>query len=362
LRCLAAASAEDSVQDYDIRLLTPATEPAYRALVSASPMARWTHTLGWRAVLEDLGMGESVCFTAWRSGALVGALPAFVRRAPVGAVLNSLPWFQSAGGPVAAADLDAAARGGLQRALLGAMLEWCRAEGLAVACVIGSGFSDYDDAQLPHPPDFSLRRRIQGVDLTRQLVFRPSVAPMIKKAAAHRPVLRLARSLDEVRVVYDLYLATMARIGVKPYDFAVYRQSFIHAGDGWTPAFAWAEVEGEAVAGMLLMEGFATVDYFSAGSTDFGRQIQASSWLCADRLADAARRGLRWWNWMASPTPSVYDFKKRWGSVDLHYPIWLWTVGDTSALRALPPHELAEQFPGYFALPYDWLAPIAAAR
>src|SRR5690348_9395059 len=96
-----------------IDTLAPGDEKDYADLVARVPASPLTHTLAWRNVLTGQGPGEPVYWLAHRAGRLRGALPAFVYRTEAGAVLNSLPFIQSTGGVLAAADADAGERAGL---------------------------------------------------------------------------------------------------------------------------------------------------------------------------------------------------------------------------------------------------------
>ena len=80
-----------------------------------------------------------------------------------------------------------------------------------------------------------------------------------------------------------------------------------------------------------------------------------NSWLANQQIMQAKREGYDWWNWMASPSNQVFDFKRQWGSEERKYPISLWRLGDLSTWFHLSHSELSAYFPGYFALPYDWL-------
>jgi hypothetical protein len=340
---------------WQIQTLAPGDEQAYAELVARSPASPLTHTLAWRNVLIGQGLGEPVYWLAARAGRVRGALPAFVRRTEAGAVVNSLPFIQSTGGLVCAAAAGPEERGELTRLLGQAMLAWCRDQGVGVACVVGPAFADDPDEAWPRPADFTVRRVVRALDLTRPADYCPSVEGSIKKAERFGPVLRQARSAGEARLVYGLYAGHMRGMGVEPLPWDFFARVFAEGAlRGWA-RFAWAEVEGEPAAGLILLWHGQVVDYYSVGSTPRGRAAQAGSWLCDRMIREARAAGLRWWNWMASPNPGVYDFKKRWGGADRQYAVRGWLLGDPAPWRARTPAELRALFPGYFVLPYDLL-------
>jgi hypothetical protein len=340
---------------WEARLLSADEESAYAALVRCCRFSPLAHTLVWRNVLAGLGMGEPLYWLAYRDGQLRGALPVFVRRTEVGAVLNSLPFIQSTGGVIPAPDTGPAERVDLARVLGEAVLGWCRGNGVEVACVIGSAFTEDPKLTWPAAPDFCVRRVVRALDLTEPLAYCPSVQGSIKKAERARPVLREAGSAEEARLVFDLYANHMLGMGVEPLCWDFFRRAYAEAGPQRRARFLWAEVGGEPAAGLILMWHGQVVDYFSVGSTPLGRKIQAGSWLCDQQIRAAHAAGVRWWNWMASPNQNVYDFKKRWGGHDYEYPIQGWLLGRRQAWLGLGAARLRALFPGYYIAPYEML-------
>jgi len=219
-----------------------------------------------------------------------------------------------------------------------------------VATLIGSPYRGEEDAAaFPRAPDFHKRRATNVLDLAQPLAPRPSIVGSVRKAERLQPRHRVAASAAEARAVYDLYAASMRRLCVTPHPLALFET----LGD--RARFVWAEVAGEMASALILLVHGEVLEYHSVGNSEAGRRLQTNSWLCLRELQWARDQGLRWWNWGASPTPAVHDFKKRWGGRDLTFPIWGFCLSDVSSWRRLTPAELAAAFPSYFVLPYDQL-------
>jgi Acetyltransferase (GNAT) domain len=338
-------------EGWSVETMDGTTEPAYAALVAAAPASPITHTLLWRDLLAGLGLGEPIYWLARRNGQVRAALPAFVRRASGGAVLNSLPLVQSVGGVITPGDAGPPERAGAVQALLAAMLGWSAAQDVRVACVVGGPYRGEADAPaFPLPPDFRLVRSTNVLDLGRPLQPRASITWTVRKAEGFSPVHHLARTPAEARAVYDLHAASMQRLGVSPQPWAFFERL---VGPG--ARFVWAEVGGEMVSALILLVHGEVIEYHSVGNSETGRRLQTNTWLCHRELEWARAQGLRWWHWGVSPSPAVHDFKKRWGGQDRPYPVWGWCTGDVAAWRSLTPPQLAAIFPSYFVLPYDQL-------
>jgi GNAT acetyltransferase-like protein len=340
---------------WSVATVDAAGEEAYARLVAAAPASPLSHTLLWREALRQLGVGEPVYWLALREGAVRAALPAFVCRSARGAVLNSLPFVQSTGGIISAPDVGPAERAEAGRLLVETMLEHCRREAIDVACIVGSPYrGDEDAATFPQPADFQMVRVTNVLDLQAPFAPRSSIQWTVRKAERFAPRHRVAATLGEARVVHDLYAAGMRALGVAAHPWVLFERLFVGPPGA---RFVWAEVDGQPVSALILLLHGSVVDYYCVGTSDAGRRLQTASWLCQREIEAARERGQRWWNWGVSPSPAVHDFKKRWGGQDRPYPIWGFCPGDVSAWHRLSPSTLAAEFPAYFVLPYDRLAP-----
>ena len=75
----------------------------------------------------------------------------------------------------------------------------------------------------------------------------------------------------------------------------------------------------------------------------------------------ARSRGIRWYNWQASPPEGgVSRFKRQWGSREHGYCYLTRVTGDASALQESSPEALSAAFPWHYVLPYDQLGRGAA--
>jgi hypothetical protein len=325
-------------------------EEDYRVLVAGAAASPLSHTWLWRQALEALGVGEPIYWLAACDGRPRAALPAFVRRAERGAVLNSLPFVQSTGGVIAAADVSAEERVQAAALLRQELLDHCRRAQIDIACLIGSPYHPEEAGA----PDFRMVRVTNVLDLAAPFSPRPSTQWTVRKAEGFRPRHRVAVTAAEARAVHELYAASMAGMGVKAHPWALFERLLVPGDAG--ARFVWAEVDGEMVSALILLVHREVVDYYCVGNSEAGRRLQTASWLCQREIEAARARGQRWWNWGVSPSPAVHDFKKRWGGEDRPYAISVFCPGDVSAWQRATPAALAAEFPAYFVLPYDRLA------
>ncbi|MFC1608182.1 GNAT family N-acetyltransferase [Candidatus Latescibacterota bacterium] len=351
-----AESISSKKSGWHVEILSIQSEQSYNAFMNKVVTSHLSHTLLWRDVLLQMKCGEPVYWLAFQDGELLGVLPSFVLRNQRGSVLNSLPFFQSTGGVVAFPELDPDTHIELTSRLLQAMLEWCSSHEINSATVIGSPFHNNTTVVSSQiTPDYLGKRTVRVIDLTGPLDFRQSVVWTINKAAKCNMKIQYASTLPEAKLVYDIYRENMIRIDVEPTGWTFFEHLFRLTSDEGISRFIWAEYKNEPVASMVLLWYRGIVDYYAIGSTDVGREIQANTWLCSTQIKAAQDDGFTWWNWMASPTEQVYNYKKRYGGTDRTYPIMTWVFKDISTWKHLSPDEIAKLFPGYYVIPYHIL-------
>src|SRR4051794_16492980 len=166
---------------WSVATVDEAREPAWTALVRDAPASPLSHSLRWRRALRALGLGEPIYWLALQDGVPRAGLPAFVRRSPRGAVLNSLPFVQSTGGVVSAAAASPGERAEAAALLHEHLLAHCRDDQIDVACVVGSPYPGADQPPAP-PPDFEMVRTTNVLDLAAPFSPRPSVEWTVRKA------------------------------------------------------------------------------------------------------------------------------------------------------------------------------------
>lgn len=333
--------------------LSSETEELYNRLILSAPGACVSHTLAWRDLLQEIGMGTPQYWILRSHGEAIAALPAFVKHTTLGGVLNSLPLAQSTGGLLWHSRLNATAVSAAHTMLLQALLSWCSSHEIDVACLVDSAFVSTPLATV-RAPDFEFSRTIQALDLQQPVRVRPSTQGAIEKAARLGSSMRIATTPAEVDLVHAMYAETLTRAGASPLPLAAFRTMFDLLDRPGYARFAWSEIAGVPAAGLLTTQFGGIVDYYACGATNSGREAQANSWLTWQQI-QAAREEASWWNWMASPSDGVFRFKKRWGSTEKQYSIRLWLTGAAARLKRSNPAELADVFPGYFVLPYQWL-------
>jgi CelD/BcsL family acetyltransferase involved in cellulose biosynthesis len=348
-----------------VETLTDAGEAEYERFVLRSPRTLLYHGAGFRRLLRAVLEAEDRYLVARdTSGAIVGALPAFLRRGAGGhgAVLNSLPFFGSNGGL-----LEFEGSAAVRRALLDRFEALAREESCVSSTIVTSPLDEEDASRsdiafdlrderlgqvttLPgpaadvgaalmdlfHVKSRNALRKAQKLALT---VTREEEDALAFVAATHRQnILAKAGLAKEPR-----FFETLARVYERGRDY-----------DVWV-----ARHDGQPVAGLLVLYFNRTAEYYTPAVVEEYRSWQPLSLIVFEAMQAAVQHGLLWWNWGGTwaSQEGVRRFKERLGAGDRPYHYFT-RLFDPSLLHRRP-EDLLREFPHFYVLPFSALRPEA---
>ena len=333
------------------------------AFFEACPTSFAQQTVGWRDVIVSLGVDEPITLGCRRAGALVGVLPAYRFAGPLGAILTSCAQAGPLGGVACLPDEDAEA---VYAALLRAFLETARDERCAVASVISNPF--WPDAALLErhlEPHFVLENTCQALDLegavdaTGGFVGGSNgLRRNLRKAEAAPLVIDEAQTPANVAAWYEIHAARQREIGTTPLPRALFDAALEHMVPRGKARFFFVRHAG---TGELLGGGFyvvhgAVIDAFMPAVRSEEARLGVGFFLALHSLRWARRRGLRLYNWQASPPASgTARYKQQWGSRDVPYAYLTRVTGDAGALLQSSIAAIRDGYPWHYVLPFDRL-------
>jgi len=342
----------------NVEALTPAREEAYEQFVSSHPAATLYGSLAYRRFLRAVTGEEDRYLVATDEDAVIGVLPAFLQRdRGRGAVLNSLPFFGSLGGVLAAPGRSDAAG-----ALVEAFTGMAEAAGCISRTIITSPLDEDVSLYEQRPHSFRDRRTGQitplppaGEDLERRLleVFDDPRPRNIRRAQKSGVTVTERWDEDALRFVAELHAENIGALGglVKPLEvFLAVPRCF----DRSQFSVFTAARDGRDVAALLAFFYNGTVEYFTPAVRQDERPHQPLSLIIFQAMQCAVRRGFVRWNWGGTWTSqeSLYDFKKRWGAVDHPY-FYFTTVADSVLDRTR--EDILAAHPNFYVCPFDQL-------
>jgi hypothetical protein len=334
-------------------------------LLAASPGSVAQQTPGWRDAILGAGEDEPLALACRSEGRLVGLLPAWRFEGPLGAVLTSCAQAGSLGGVACRAGAD---REAVYRALLGAFVELARERGCAVATLISNPFQpDRELCEAVLAPDFVLENVCQAVDLEAAL---DAEGEPVGVSAALRRNLRRACSgalrVDEeqsaanLREWYAIHAARHREIGAEPLPEALLRGALEGAVPRGAGRFFFVRrtADGEMVAGGLYLHHGSVLDAFMPSIRSADAALRPAYLLALHTMRFARARGLRFYNWQASPPDGgVERFKRQWGSRDHGYAYLTRVTGDVEPILAASPETVRAAYRWHYVLPFDRMGP-----
>ncbi|MGE4552568.1 MAG: lipid II:glycine glycyltransferase FemX [Desulfovibrionaceae bacterium] len=321
----------------------------------------WRYGRMLRAVLPE---AEPCYLAAVQGDDIVGVLPCFMSApGPCGPVLNSLPFFGSHGGVLAADDAPEAAD-----FLLRGLDELARARGCASATVITSPFESRLDRYEAFFPD---ALRDQRISMVTPL---PGDAPDVEEALfarfhsirrndirrAQRAGVRVRRADDEATAAFlaRAHGLSMTAIGGLPKPDSFYRALFAALRPGQDWSLYAADLDGTTVAALLVLHWGDTLEYFVPAILAEHRNTQAMALAIYTAMVEGTRRGFRRWNWGGTglTMDGVYHFKSKWGTREGRYHYFTRLYPEGRPLLEMPPARILAAYPWFFTLPFHALA------
>lgn len=333
--------------------LRPDGDEEYEEFVRAHPQALLYHSARFRDFLVDL-LGCEPCYGVARAqGRIRGVLPLMAAAGPRGRVLNSLPFYGSNGG-ILAADAEAGA----------ALAAWYRdcvaSEGVAAATMIDNPLDPADPAPAHDVSDVRVgcMTPLAGAgDPDERLLALIDGSARRNVAKAVRSGVAVDVDNDAFDTLEDLHRAGMESIGGRPKSPAFFRAvpRCFRAGEDYD--LYVARIGGEIVAALLVFFYGSVAEYYVPATRAESRSEQPMAAILRRAMVDAMGRGLTQWNWGGSwvSQENLIRFKTKWGGRACEYRYWT-SITDPELLTA-GPDELLAAYPDFFVVPFASLRP-----
>lgn len=339
----------------------PGADAELCAFFAACPASFAQQTPAWRDAIADLCEDEPLFLGARRAGRLVGVLPAWRFEGPLGAILTSAAQAGPLGG---VACLPEEAPEPVYAALLGAFRALAAERGCALASVLTNPF--WPDAELcaRHlEPGFVLENACQVLDLAA--AFDPAGALRgggdglrrnLRRAAEGRLVVDEAQTPANVAEWYALHAERHREIGATPLPERLFSAALEHAVPRGVARFFFVRTAdaGELAAGGLYLLHGQVMDALMPSVRRAHAALSAGHLLALHSMRFALARGVRLYNWQASPPGGgVRRFKLQWGSRDAAYRYLTRVTGDARPFLEARVDDVRRGYAWHYALPFD---------
>lgn len=322
---------------------------------AVNPSVLGYHYPFYRDMLERIGIGDPHYLGAWTGDELVAFLPGFLRKAPLGTCYCSLPFF----GPNAGVIEDTDDRHpGAAAALIDAVSQQLATLPDAISAAFYTNFLPTESEREQALFEGALR----VPKFTQFLPIADGTWPGVLRRNLRKAVaagVRIERHLDEERItrICAIYHQNCNAYGIPPKPAEAVRFLLTEGHRLGFVRCHTALLEGQVVSALVTLWSPLTVSYYIPCTTPEARSTQAGVALIDRVYREAAAEGRRYWNWESSPDreSGVYRFKKKWGSKESDYSIYVRPFRPERFFRDVGRDQLSREFPYYFVYPYGRL-------
>jgi SAM-dependent methyltransferase len=331
------------------------------AFFAACPTSFAQQTPGWRNVITSIDSDEPVFLGCRRRGQLVGVLPAYRFAGPLGAILTSVPQAGALGGVAVLPETDPEP---VYAALLSAFIAESARRGCVLASVITNPF--WPDRALYErhlQPDYVLENACQALDLEASLdaagnpaAGSPHLRRHLRKAESGALAIDEEQSPANVEEWYGIHHARHREIGATPLPKAMFTSALEHMVSRDKARFFFVRLagSGEMAGGGFYVYHGAVIDALMPAVRSDCMRLAANYLLGLHTIRWARARGLRFYNWQASPPDSgVHRYKRQWGSRDVPYCYLTRITGDHGPIVRSTVEVVGAAYRWHYVLPYD---------
>lgn len=340
-----------------------AEQSDYAAFVQCHPQALIYHTLEYKALLHRLlPEARAHYLLGFADGKLKAVLPAFILSTEAGTVINSLPFYGSHGGLLAAEESAE-----VVEAVVAAFEVLSSGEGVISATVIEPVFPtvpdngalfvhDLEDFRIGQVSSLPSGDAGEAIEAGILAGMHQKARNSLRRGLRENFVVSHGDSLENISDLEQLHRENMSAIGGQAKSsafFSAVRESFEY--DTHYRIYMARAANGDVAASLMVLYFRDWVEYFVPASHQDYRSKQPLSVLILRAMTDAAleRQSTKWnWGGTWASQDGVYRFKSRWGARDHRYRYFIRLPLGLDPLKAHGLEGLQRSFPFFFTCPY----------
>ena len=161
----------------------------------------------------------------------------------------------------------------------------------------------------------------------------------------------------EIDVVFDIYQQNCIDYNIPPKPKECIRY-LINEGRVNPHVKTYVAILNEKIiAALIMIYSPATASYYLPCSIHEYRSYQPTTYLINHAINESVSRGIKYWNWESSPSKDsgVFKFKKKWGSLDGNYKIYVKLYKEVDFYRKFGQESISNLFPYFFVYPFNKL-------
>ncbi len=342
---------EKLIDDYDDKL-----EDFLNKLSEIDPCVLGYHYPFYRKMLKRIGLGESFYLGLFEGDKILAVLPGFIKTSDLGKVYSSLPFF----GPNSGVLCINEKRIEYTKEITNYLLNVLDADGFISASIYSPFLSNMDEETHIMKDKFPLEieKFTSYIDM-KELSVSSKIRYDIRKSEKAGVIVSDGISDEKIDQFYKIYLQNCADFSIPMKPKGCIEELLKEALNKKNVSVYFAELDNVVIGGLIMIWSNSVASYYLPCALNEHRSLQPNTLLINQALNDAIEREIKYWNWESSPSEEsgVYKFKKKWGSTDVQYKIFLKAYKEEQFFKNLGMEEISKAFPHYYVYPFHKLEP-----
>ncbi|CDI06454.1 peptidoglycan bridge formation glycyltransferase FemA/FemB family protein [Candidatus Nitrosotenuis uzonensis] len=326
----------------------------YNKLLSNSYEATFYHSTKHILFLQKILKIPMNFFVASEKDKLLGLLPFFSKKSPLGIVVNSLPFFGSYGGFIAD-------QFETQKAILNALNEYNKQNDVLSSVIIVSPFSNFTSIyEKFYKFSFKEERRIQCIDLhekSQEMLwneFEQRVRRAIRKGQKNNiSISKITPEGDSIEKFYQMHKMDMESKGgrSKPKSFFENLNKIFETDTDYN--LFCAKYDGREIAYLLTFYFNSYVEYYMPAYDSTLKHLQGTSVLLWESIKHALEKNFKFYNFGGTwkNQEELYRFKRGWAAKDM--PYFYYIYGDIERAKKNGLEQIKKDFENFYVFSYD---------
>lgn len=308
----------------------------------------------YRDVLVQTKIGNPHYLALRKNNNIVAVLPGFVKSGKIGKAYSSMPFF----GPNAGVLCNAENRKEYTQQIINYLLSFLNSEEFISASIYTPFLTKtelYAEILGPHFPmnvdKFTNYIKMEDLSISSKIRYD------IRKAEKAGVKISSEITIEKVDSLYELYHQNCIDFNIPLKPRSCINALVNEAQKHRQTTFYFAELDGEVIGGLIMIWSPSVASYYLPCAMNEYRTLQPNTLLINHALKEAIERGIKIWNWESSPSKDsgVYKFKKKWGTMDGGYKIYVKPFRERQFYTNLGQKNIMREFPYYFIYPFNEL-------
>ncbi len=342
--------------NWEVRQIQESDETGYNDFINQvsklSPSVLGYHYSFYKKTLEICRVGEAYYLGLYSDNKLRAILPGFIKKSDLGVVYSSMPFFGPNAGILALPGFETIE---VHQVLIEYLVKYLSGlPGMLSASFYTPFLSEKSEwyKQLLQA-DYTVDKTTQYLEI-QNIEWTPKIKYDLRKADKLGLVISTEITDDAVDRLYSIYIQNCTDYSIPPKPRECINALATASKNGENVDFYFAIAGNEIVGGLIVLYSESTISYYLPCALDSARTLQPTTVMIDKCFRHAKQKGLRYWNWEASPGmgSGVYQFKKKWGSLTSEYKIFIKTFQPKEVFEKLGKAKISKEFPYFFVFPF----------